>query len=233
MAAESKSERIARVIEAEIRSGTLHDGAALSSESALTSRFSVSRATVRKGLGILAAKGLIRTRVGIGSFVTYDGALIDGGPGWSVALSDRGTRLGARILRIARLAMDLDAPGMAPGAEVLAVDRIRFRTETGKGLTLERSRIPWREAFAAVLEHGLVGGSLSRTLDAHGLAPATGEEWANVLPALSGQDAQLMDRPAGEPMLRLRRLTRGADGEIVEYVESLLDPGLFGLHMEF
>jgi len=54
-AAESKSQRIARVLEAEIRSGTLTDGAALSSENALVERFAVSRTTVRKGLGILAA----------------------------------------------------------------------------------------------------------------------------------------------------------------------------------
>ncbi|WP_242531787.1 GntR family transcriptional regulator [Salipiger thiooxidans] len=84
-AAESKSQRIARVLEAEIRSGTLTDGAALSSENALVERFAVSRTTVRKGLGILAAKGLIRTKVGIGSFVTYGGAVIDSGSGWRMA----------------------------------------------------------------------------------------------------------------------------------------------------
>lgn len=34
-------------------------------------------------------------------------------------------------------------------------------------------------------------------------------------------------------MLWLKRLTRCEDGGICEYVESLLDPDLFGLHMEF
>ncbi|NIY97751.1 GntR family transcriptional regulator, partial [Salipiger sp. HF18] len=126
-AAESKSQRIARVLEAEIRSGTLTDGAALSSENALVERFAVSRTTVRKGLGILAAKGLIRTKVGIGSFVTYGGAVIDSGSGWSLSLADGRARLGTRILRIARLPMDLDDP--APQGEMLAVDRIRFREE--------------------------------------------------------------------------------------------------------
>ena len=54
-----------------------------------------------------------------------------------------------------------------------------------------------------------------------------------MLPALSTEDAQAMGRPPGEPMLRLRRLTRDAGGAVIEYVESLLDPGQFGLHMEF
>ena len=229
--AASKSERIARVLEAEIRSGTLLHGAALSSEHALVERFAVSRTTVRKGLGILAAKGLIRTKVGIGSFVTFDGAVIDSGLGWSLSLSDGEARLGTRLLRIARLEMDLAPP--APAGEMLAVDRVRFREGTEQGLSLERARVPWRDAFRAVQEQGLEGGSLSRTLAAHGLVPATGEEWANVQTALGAEDAALMGRSPGEPMLRLRRLTRDAGGQVVEYVESVLDPLLFGLHMEF
>ncbi|WP_138465849.1 GntR family transcriptional regulator [Poseidonocella sp. HB161398] len=232
-AAETKSERIARLLEAEIRSGALHDGAALSSESALVVRFAVSRATIRKGLSILSEKGLIRTKVGIGSFVTFGGAVIDSGPGWSVALSGGEARLGARILRISRIGMDLDLPHIPAGTEVLAVDRLRFREETGQGLTLERARVPWRADLAPVLEAGLEQGSLSRTLAARGLVPASGEERANVLLSLPAADAALMGRRPGEPMLRLRRLTRDAEGGIVEFVESLLDPGVFGLHVEF
>ncbi|MBN9672226.1 GntR family transcriptional regulator [Roseibium aggregatum] len=232
-APESKSERIARVLEAEIRSGTLNDGDSLSSEKALVERFSVSRTTIRKGLGILAAKNLIRTKVGIGSFVTFGGTVIDSGPGWSVALSDHNANVSARILRIARMPMDLETPDSALDGDILAVDRIRFREETGKVLTLERARVPWRDDLSPVLESGLEHGSLSKTLQARGLMPAKGEEWANVLPALSENDARLMGRSPGEPMLRLQRLTRSADDLVVEYVESLLDPTLFGLRMTF
>lgn len=229
---ETKSERIARLLEAEIRSGQLQDGSALSSESSLVSRFAVSRTTVRKSLGILADKGLIQTKVGIGSFVTYGGNVIDSGPGWSLALSSADTRMGTRILRISWITMDLDCPLPLSG-EMLAVDRLRFREETGRGLSLERARVPWRDDFAPLLNDGLDGGSLSQTLAARGLHPASGEEWANVLPALSAEDAALMGRPEGTPMLRLRRLTRDAAGQPVEFVESFLDPELFGLHMTF
>ncbi len=232
-APESKAERIARILEGEIRSGTLSDGAVLSSENSLVRRFEVSRSTVRKGLGILSSKGLIETKVGIGSFVTFGGDVIDSQAGWSLALADKGTRIGARILRIARMGMDLDAPDLPPGSDVLAVDRIRFREETGQALSLERARVPWREGFAPVLQAGLTEGSLSKTMAAQGLIPASGEEWANVLPALSASDAAVMSRREGEPMLRLRRQTRNAAGVVVEYVESLLDPELFALRMEF
>lgn len=234
---ETKSERIARILEAEIRSGSIGNGEALSSEKLLVERFAVSRTTVRKGLGILASKGLIATKVGIGSFVTYGGTIIDSGPGWSVALSEHNARVGTRILCVDRRPMDIaPAAQTLPEAltgEVLAVDRIRFREETGKVLTLERARVPWRPEFEQILRDGLEGGSLSTTLRNFGLEPAMGEEWANVLPALSQVDADAMDRTAGEAMLRLRRLTRSGDGDVVEYVESLLDPDHFGLHMEF
>ncbi len=231
--AESKAERIARILEDEIRSGTLSDGAVLSSENSLVRRFEVSRSTVRKGLGILSSKGLIETKVGIGSFVTFGGDVIDSQAGWSLALSDKGTRIGARILRIARIGMDLDAPDLPPGSDVLAVDRIRFREETGRALSLERARVPWRAGFAEALTEGLVDGSLSKTMAEQGLVQASGEEWANVLPALSTEDAEVMGRTEGEPMLRLRRQTRNDAGAVVEYVESLLDPELFALRMEF
>ena len=54
-----------------------------------------------------------------------------------------------------------------------------------------------------------------------------------MIPALSSEDATVMGRNAGDAMLRLRRLTRQTDRTIIECVESILDPDLFGLHMEF
>ena len=74
------------------------------------------------------------------------------------------------------------------------------------------------EAFDLAVRSGCVG---------------SGEEMADVVPALSGADAAIMKRPVGDPMLRLRRITRCADGSALEYVESLLDPARFGLRVSF
>ena len=84
-----------------------------------------------------------------------------------------------------------------------------------------------------MLENGLLNDSLGETLAAAGLAIHSGEEWAQVLPSLSAEDAKIMSRAAGEPMLHLRRVSRTAEGGIVELVESILDPSRFGLHLEF
>ncbi|MEQ8896017.1 MAG: GntR family transcriptional regulator [Roseovarius sp.] len=228
-----KSVRIAGVLEREIISGQLGRGAALESESALVKRFAVSRNTVRKSLEILSGKGLITTRSGIGSFVTYGGRTIDDRRGWSVALASGGEEIGTRVLRIERGAMDLpDAPEEVRGA-CLMVDRLRFRVATGRAVSLERSRVPWRAGFGDILRDGLTNGSLTDTLRERGLRVAKGDEWANVLASLPAEDAGVLGRQAGEPMLLLRRLTRAADDSVIEYVRSVLDPERFGLHMRF
>ena len=56
---------------------------------------------------------------------------------------------------------------------------------------------------------------------------------AAVLPSLNADDARLMGRPAGSAMLHLTRVARDAEGRPVEYVESLLDPARFRLHLRF
>lgn len=228
-----KSVKIADALEVEIRSGSLGKGAALESEHALVKRFAVSRNTVRKSLEILNEKGLITTRSGIGSFVTYGGQTIDDRRGWSVALSSGDDTLAARVLRIERAQMDLkDAPPEAQ-KDSLCVDRLRFQVSTGLAVSLERSRIVWRAGFDDILTEGLKNGSLTDTLRSKGLTVASGDEWASVLPSLREDEARQLGRNVGEPMLMLRRLTRAVDGSVIEYIESILDPIRFGLHMKF
>ena len=228
-----KSVRIAHALECEIRSGTLRRGEALASENAMVKRFSVSRNTVRKSLEILACKGLITTTNGIGSFVTFDGRTIDDRAGWSLALASGEVHMSTRILLLARGPMALPDSPVAKGTDCLVADRLRVRDDSGQGVSLERSRMPWRKELEGVPEHGLLNGSLNATLKARGLTVCSGVQWANVLVKLPATDAELMARTPGDPMLRLRRLTRAADHTVIEYVESTLDPGLFGLHIEF
>jgi len=230
----SKSVKIARTLEREIRSGQLAKGHRLASENDLVRRFSVSRNTVRKGLEELARQGLITTRTGIGSFVTYDGTSIDNALGWTLALSKSDQSVETRLLRLER-GPDQHVKRFLACAtdDFLCVDRLRVDSETNIGISLERSRVPWRPEFSDTVRDGLVDGSLNETLAKAGLVVDHGEERGEVLLSLSEADAEVMRRRAGEPMLRLRRITRNPDDRIVEYVESLLDPTRFGLHLEF
>lgn len=226
-----KAEVVARTLEREIREGLVGHGAQLDSEGGLMRRFDVSRNTVRRGLEMLARQGLITTRTGIGSFVTYDGATIDSSLGWTVALSHGGGAVSTHLLDLSRGGCAMADGRLGAVGDYLRIDRVRLCD--GLGISLERSRLPWRATFQAVLAQGLTDGSLSRTLADLGLAASKGQEVAGVLPALSGQDAALMRRKAGTPMLRLERVTQAADGAVLEVVESLLDPARFGLRIDF
>jgi len=231
---QAKAELVADTLEREIRDGRAPHGAPLASETALTRRFAVSRNTIRRGLMLLARQGLITTRIGIGSFVTYNGTTIDAALGWSVALSREAGQVETRVLDIRRGPCGrADAAMDAGDGNYLCIDRLRFCTAAGHGISLERSRMPWREGFDRLLAEGLVDGSISATLAAFGLLPAMGREVAGVLPALGPVDAAIMGRAPGAPMLRLERLVRDAQGACIEYVDSLLDPSRFGLRVDF
>ena len=229
----AKSEQVARALESQIRQGRVSHGDQLESEGSLMQRFAVSRNTVRRGLGILVRQGLITTRTGIGSFVTYDGTTIDSNLGWTVALSDETGRIETRTLDIRRGPCAKADAFLGETGDYLCIDRLRFCLDVHHGISLERSRMPWRAEFAPLLDRGLSGGSLNRTLGELGLSATGGAEMTGVIPALSPVDAAIMGRPAAEPMLRLQRATRIEDGSTLEYVESILDPARFGLRIEF
>jgi GntR family transcriptional regulator len=229
----AKPEQIASVLEQEIRSGVLSFGERLQSESELVQRFSVSRNTLRKGLEELTSRGLITTKVGIGSFVTFNGQTINDAMGWSRALADVGADTETRTLRIELI----EDPTLADFLELasttfIAVDRLRSLSITGKGISIERSRMPLSPELQDVPLRGLTSGSLQETLRNAGLITARGEEWADI-EMLGDEDAGLLGVTAGTAFLRTRRLTRAADDRPIEYVTSLLNPAFFALHLEF
>ncbi|MEW9835463.1 GntR family transcriptional regulator [Mesorhizobium marinum] len=229
----AKPERIATVLEREIRTGAIGFGERLQSENELVQRFSVSRNTVRKGLEELSSRGLITTRVGIGSFVTFDGKMVDDAIGWSKALADAGANAEARTLRleVIRDAALAERLGIA-NPDFIAVDRVRSNANDGHAISIERSRLPLSPELEEIPLKGLREGSLHKTLRSAGLIPAGGEEWAD-LEMLTAEDAAILGCPVGAPFLRTRRLTRTEDGRLIEYVTSLLNPAHFALYLEF
>ncbi|MDQ2633529.1 MAG: GntR family transcriptional regulator [Pseudomonadota bacterium] len=229
----AKPERIATVLEQEIRSGTIGFGERLQSENELVQRFSVSRNTVRKGLEELSSRGLITTKVGVGSFVTFDGKKVDDAIGWSKALANAGANAEARTLRLELIHDDALAERLGVESPAfIAVDRVRSNARDGHAISIERSRLPLSPELEEVPLKGLRDGSLHQTLRGAGLIPDHGEEWVGI-EMLTAEDAAILGCVAGAPFLRTRRLTRTADGRPIEFVTSLLNPAHFALHLEF
>jgi GntR family transcriptional regulator len=231
--AAAKPERVAQALERDILSGKLRYGAQLQSENELVRRFAVSRTTIRKGLEALAGRGLITTKMGIGSFVNFDGQVLDNALGWTRALSSRSGEIVTRVLRIEVVTDKALARELKHDRSVfIVVDRTRSIKETGRVVSIERSRVPLVKALEDVPRRGLTQGSLSATLKDAGLIAMSGEEWAEI-ECLGESDAALVGMARGTPFLKTRRLARDGDGRAIEYVVSLLDPRHFALHLEF
>jgi GntR family transcriptional regulator len=223
---------IATEIEDRIRRGEYAHRDRLPGELDLAEEFSVSRGTIRQALATLQREGLIETAVGAGSFVTYDGHPIADGFSWSKSLERGGVTTSTRLVALGKLELpDLAEDLSLASALFLTVERIRVK-EDGEAISLERSRLPWRDSFDAVLATGLVNDSLQQTLAAHGVVSVSSREVIG-LAILGTQDAKLLARSAGEAFLENEQTSFDADGNVVETVTSLLHPDHFRLEHTF
>ncbi|CAN5224117.1 GntR family transcriptional regulator [soil metagenome] len=227
-----KHEEIARILTGEIRAGEVPYGLQLPGETTLAERFSVSRNTVRAALTELGRAGLISTRSGKGSFVTYDGRPLNVRLGWARALQEQGLETTVRVVSAqpvqdAALASSLGEPSDS----FIAIDRLRSIVN-GPVISYERSRVRATSRVAEAVAGGKAAGSLTRMLLECDLVASTGEQWVEVR-MLDSTEAVLLDRAPGAAFLWSRCVTRNAVGELVEHVESLLDPAHFSLHFQF
>lgn len=227
-----KHEAIARELEREIRGGHVPRGEQLPGETALAERFSVSRNTVRAALSELGRAGLISTRSGKGSFVTFDGRPINVRLGWARALEERGVSTSVSVLRLDQTVDRELANELGESSDhFLIVDRLRSIVD-GAPISYERSRLPATPDVLATVTAESATGSLTQLFLKAGLVAAVGQQWVEVR-ELDTADAALLDRAEGESFLWSRCVTRTRTGELVEAVESLLAPSHFRLHFQF
>lgn len=223
--------RISEALEDEIRGGQLGVGDQLPAENDLARRFGVSRMTVRQALAELARKRLITTRAGSGSYITFDDQQLDWRQGWSRALAIHGARIESRVLRFGPIEDAALAERFGTAAEFIALDRVRL-LDGRQPISLERSRIPLVERTQSLLDVDFARESLMDAMRRAGLVPASSEEWIEVA-QLTTDEARALDRAIGEGFLLSRRVTRDAQGALIEHVTSLLDPAHFRLHITF
>jgi GntR family transcriptional regulator len=227
-----KHEKVAAVLEREIRGGRVPYGRQLPAESVLAERFSVSRNTVRAALSDLGRSGLISTRSGKGSFVTFDGRELDATHGWARAFHNRGVDTTVEVARFELVdEPDLAAQLGQESAEFIAIDRVRSIVGEGP-ISFERSRVPAVAPLTDRVARHDPGESLTVALAEAGLVGDHGEQWIEAR-ALTEGEAAILGRSAGEVFLNSRKVTRDALGHLVECVESVLDPAHFRLQLSF
>jgi GntR family transcriptional regulator len=202
-----------------IARGDLRPGRLLPSEAELAADHDVSRVTVRRALALLREAGLVASRQGFG---------------WYVASSPVPQPLdGLRTIEANVL-----AAGHAPERSIIGFGFVpapaRAREVLGATTVLEIRRVNLAdgEPFARVTVWvpEALAGDLSRDdverQSLYELLPITLGGASQVIGAVpaEGDDAALLEVPAGTPLLRAERTTRDATGDAVLLSEAVFNP---------
>ena len=208
--------RVYRDIAREIESGALEPGDRLPSERWFCEELGVSRTTVRRALEELVNDGLVEAR-GRGAFVAGDSLAEP--PNTLMSLSELGRSRGlaasarvlASVLRGATLD-EADAFGIAPGAELLELCRLRMLD--GLPMSIDHNRVPAR-LLADIADLDFTSASLYDALDRAGHAPVRADYELEAGGADASQ-AELLDLTPGAPVLFATTVALGEDDRVLD-----------------
>ena len=203
----------------DIRAGTLPPGARLPAEAEIAARFGVHRHTARRALAILAEKGAVRIRRGLGTFV--EDALI------AYPISER-TRFTANLQQQNRLASHdlleaMDQPAPAFVAEALG---IAPATPVTTLQTLGRADgVPisvGSNYFAAARFPGLVAAyrelrSITAVLERFGIADYLRQSTRIVAALPTEREASLLRQPRRDPILSVDSVDVDPAGQPISF----------------
>ncbi|MGX6446577.1 GntR family transcriptional regulator [Patulibacter sp. S7RM1-6] len=208
-------------IEREIADGRWPPGERIPPEMQMCEHFEVSRTTVRQALTELTREGLLVRERGSGTFVA-EPARRDGG--WELQLAQgfwdearRGDHVVvSKVLERVVEPLDGDAArdlGVAPGTPGVRLERLRW---VDGALTMHVVSHLRAELADAVLAADLEQGSLYAAL-AERAGVAVGGGWRDVeAVAADARRAELLEVPAGTPLLRVDSVSLDGDGRPFE-----------------
>jgi len=209
--------QLAQNMETAIRSGRLSSGSHLDNEIELARQLGVSRPTVRRAIGLLANRGLVIRRHGIGTLV--------------VPVRVR------RPVRLSSLYDDLKESGQAPSTRLLAFEQVPAPAEVANALKLsrrtrvlhfERLRLATNQPIALMvnflpvaLEHfvnedALKTTGLYRLLRQGGIHLRLASQTIGARSA-GPREAWQLNVPTGAPLLTMQRISYDDAGQPVEY----------------
>ncbi|GII58071.1 transcriptional regulator [Planotetraspora thailandica] len=208
--------QVAEQISAAISRGVLPPGSRLDNEIELAGRLGLSRPTIRQAIQYLVDKGLLVRKRGVGTQVVH------GQVKRSVELTSlyddlrrAGQEPATRVLSIGPVAADEQVSrvlGLAPGAEVLRIERLRYAG--GEPLAVLHNWLPPGPAdlTAAVLEER----GLYEVLRSAGVRLRVANQRIGAK-AATPAEARLLGERRGAPLLTMARTTYDDQGKAVEH----------------
>ncbi|MGD1991743.1 MAG: GntR family transcriptional regulator [Anaerolineae bacterium] len=225
-------QQIRRILTGWIEDGKLKAHDRIPSERELCERFNVSRMTVRQALAKLKEDDLIYTQQGKGAFVSERNSpfrLSFVLTGYSEESSPRAWPLASRFLdsRVIAASPELaDAMHIAPGDEVVRVERLRVLRDTP--IARQTVHVPHRFCPGLADQEFKAEGVLDTIWREYQLRPFHARQ--SVTASLtSAQDMQLLQLSAPLPMLILERTSFLANGTPIELSNSAYRADFFNL----
>jgi GntR family transcriptional regulator len=214
--------RISEDLEARILSGELAPGDRVPSERQLSEEHGASRMTIRQALRMLADRGLVETRNGLGTFVGHRRIEepLDTLSGFTEAMARKGLAASSLVLGTGTAKADEDcarALGVADRTEVHRL--VRVRLVDGEPVALETTEIPVALVPDLFDLADFGSSSLYAALRAKGIAPTTAEQRLSA-GRPDRQTALALRIPEDTPVLLLSRRTADQRGRPIEFVRS-------------
>ncbi|UGU29269.1 GntR family transcriptional regulator [Mycolicibacterium smegmatis] len=225
--------QIARDLRDRIRRGELGLGTALPSESQLCAQWKSSRGPVRQALTTLRAEGLITGGPGKPPVVcsTAVGQPFDTLLSYSAWAHSIGRTPGQHTLELSlRRADEHTAASLHVEVGSPVVQLLRLRLLDGSPAMLERAAFVERVG-RTLFDFDCDSGSIWAFLQSRGVQLATASHTIDAVGA-DPVDATNLQVPEGTPLLRQRRTTRAADGEVIEFHDDRYLPGLVTFTLE-
>lgn len=212
------------VLQQKIENGELRPSDRLPSEDMLASHYRVSKITVRQALLELDHAGLVKRYQGRGTFISKQP--VEQGPrklsSFSAEMKLRGLQAASKVLdqRVdkadERLASKLE---IKEGEHIFVIKRLRMAS--GEPMGIQTAHLPL-VLVPGIESESFAEASLYEVLQRrYNLRPASARE-THFATALEKPDSELLNLRCGTPALAAERLTRLANGRLLEYVESIM-----------
>jgi GntR family transcriptional regulator len=215
-----KGEQLHELLEAYI--AKLRPGDLLPSERVLAERLGVARMTVRQEFERLTVQGLVRRQHGQGTFVAEPKLVqTDHVSSFSEDMWARGKTPGSRVISVrVQTADPVSAMRLQLRPEAEVVNIVRVRTGDGEPIALERTNLP-ADRFPGLEHADLSNASLYELVERrwHVRIDRAEQRISAVLP--DAEDARLLEMSPKLPAFLIERVTRDADGGVIEFGRSL------------
>jgi GntR family phosphonate transport system transcriptional regulator len=215
--------QIADGIEADIAEGRLNPGDQVAPEARLAERFGVNRHTVRRAIGVLVSRGLLRATQGRGTFVEAEPLAYPIGPRtrFSEVVTGAGREASGELIRAREVPADMilaAALGLTPGASMLEL--VTVHRADGTPLSTATVRVPLPR-FAGFDRHYSSTGSITKAFQSCGLADYTRASTRISARPSGPEEARLLDLKPGRILLVIDSINVDAAGQPVQATRSL------------